>query len=192
MNGIPYLVDFATSLRGRFPIPPTLSEGAAELLTKWLTEAFWADACLHQRTHRIVCVQSAELERLATEILRTPFPMPCEGIDEPITTIDQVVMQPTEVIFTISDIYAAYLLVASPDDFPTRKRSTDKQLLPLDESQRPLIVAALQSHHMRFTTAWTCQAVHMCSSGLRPAAREAFGLPQIEMALRALGATPAP
>jgi hypothetical protein len=192
MDGNLFSTDLTTSLRGAFPIPPTLSEDAGELLTEWLTEAFWVDSCLHQRTFRLVCVPTAKLESLATEILRVKFPMPCEGVDEPIPTIDHVSVLPAEIRFTINPIYAAYLLSAVPDDVTARGHSTEKRRLPLFAPDLPLLIAALQSHHMSHTTGWNCQAIHFGRKGAHPLPRESFSLPEIEQLIHRLGGSVAP
>jgi hypothetical protein len=192
MDGNLFSTDLTTSLRGAFPIPPTLSVDAGALLTEWLTEAFWADACLHQQTFRLVCVPTAKLESLATEILRVKFPMPCEGVDEPIPTIDHVSMLPAEIRFTINAVYAAYLLAAVPDEVRLPRHSNQTRKLPLFESDLQLVIAALQSHHMSHAKGWTCQAIHFSRKGAHPLPRESFDLPQIEQLIHRLGGTVAP
>ena len=187
-----FTVDFATSLRGSFPIPLQLSAEAGELLTHWLTEAFWADSCLHQRTFRLVCVPTRRLEELCTEILRTPFPMPCEGVDEAIATIDRVELLQTELKFTLSDVYATYLLAATPSELPSRIQSHEPRPLPLLAADLPMIRTALQFLHQQSGMAWTWQAIHFSRRGMHPLPREAFDLPDIEHVLKRLGATAAP
>jgi hypothetical protein len=113
-------------------------------------------------------------------------------VDEPIATIDHVSMLPAEIRFTINEIYAAYLLAAAPEDVTTRGHSVQNRELPLFETDRQLLIAALQWHHMSGTTGWTRQAVHFSRSGAHPLPREVFDLPEIERLIHRLGGTVAP
>ena len=195
MSASQFTFDPTTAFRRSFPIPPALSNDAGELLCDMLADAFWVSARLLQRDHKRDCVPSARLEALCTEILRTNFPMPCEGTDEPIPTVDRIAMFPGGIEFTISEIYAAYLLSSVDVACVFRERRPASHVtggLPLTQQDLPVVVAALRTHHQDFTLAWTRQAVHAANKGAIPLARDAFGLTEIERVLLRLGASIAP
>jgi hypothetical protein len=195
MNDNRFVFDATTLVDGFFPMPPGLSTGAAELLNRFLLHAVGTSPRLHVLDHKITIAPTEALEHASHEILRTKFPMPCEGCEESIATIDGIALQQGEIHFAINSTFAAYLLTAASCGDVLRKAmaaAPAPQPLPLDEGDRALVVESLQREHYFKTVQWNDHARYAVFNGRLVQPRDAFGLPRIEALLNKLGATTAP
>ena len=195
MNENRFVFDARTLVDGFFPRPPGLSVEAAELLNRFLLHLVGQSPRLHVLDHKIRIAPTQAIEDASHEILRTKFPMPCEGCEESIATIDGIALEEEEIHFKVNPTFAAYLLSAANCGEVLRKASAGAPTpkpLPLDESDHDLVVGSLQREHYFLTVQWNGQAIYNLRNGRPALPREAFGLPRIEALLAKLGATVAP
>jgi len=186
--------DASTLMDGFFPMPKTLSPGAAQLLNRFLWQAFEASSRFEVLDLRLKCQTDEQLEQAAYEVLRTRFPMPCEGCDSMVETIDSVSLYPDSVLFRVNRLFAAYVVstVQIPKALLRAKGCAAPKLLPLDESDLADLVEALQARHRERTAMWNEHAIYAVKNDQPIQPPEAFGLVRLASILNKLGASTAP
>lgn len=180
-----------------YPMPRMRPEAQA-LLAALLMHALADSPTLQLRDHSIP-VTGGDLDEVSAsliEVLHTRFPLPWEGVEQGVCTIDHALLRDGAIRYRINELYAAYLVSigASPSASlrDLLRHQAGRPAIGLDDGDCALAIEALQCYHLQQTRAWTAQAVFASRGGGRPAPREAFGLDATEMLLRKLGAEPAP
>ena len=195
MDGNRFVVDLNTSLNGYFPMPKSLTETAAGLLKRFLWSVFELSSQFLVLDHKIDCKPDEEIEAACNELLRTTFPMPCEGIDSSIAMVDHIALHPHEIHFAINRTYAAYLLSAARiPDVVRRSLPADGEPrpLPLDEGDRAYIVDALQARLHFKNLMWNDHAIYALTNEKPILPPETFGVDRLTSILFKLGASTAP
>ena len=190
-----FIVDLNTSVNGYFPMPKSLSETAAGLLTRFLWSAFELSPQFLVLDHKIDCEPDEEIEAAGNELLRATFPMPCEGTDSPIAMVDRIALHPHEIQYSINRTFAAYVLSAARIPDVVRRSipaAGDPRPLPLDERDRDYIVDALQARIYDMNVMWNNHAIYALKNEKPILPPETFGVDRLTTILVKLGASTAP